>query len=89
VQGDHNQYQKTFGRFIAWVICIVFKIIMKTLCILVFIMKSFGAVSTYIPIISLITLTSSTYLLGCKFCHVPPHCIIDYNGRIYCVVHRL
>jgi hypothetical protein len=29
----------------------VFKMIMKTLCIIAFTMKSFGAVNTYIPVI--------------------------------------
>jgi hypothetical protein len=33
-------------------------------------------------------LTSSTSLLGCKFYYVPPLCIVDYNGKIYYVVHR-
>ncbi len=36
-----------------------------------------------------LTLTSSTSLLRCKFCHVFPLCIVDYNGQIYCVVHQL
>jgi hypothetical protein len=31
----------------------------------------------------------SFYLLGCKFCHFPPLCVIDCNGKIYYVVHRL
>ncbi len=42
----------TSRRFVAWVICVVFKMITKTLCILAFTMKSFGVVNIYIPIIS-------------------------------------
>ncbi len=41
----------TSRRLVAWVSCVVFKMIMKTLCIIAFTMKSFGAVNTYIPVI--------------------------------------
>ncbi len=34
-------------------------------------------------------LSPSTSSLGCKFCHAPPLCIIDYNERVYYDVHRL
>jgi hypothetical protein len=34
-------------------------------------------------------LTPSASSLGCKFYHVPPFCIVDYNGQIYYIVHRL
>ncbi len=37
----------TLERLVAWVICVVFKMIMKTLCILAFAMKSSGTVSIY------------------------------------------
>ncbi len=30
----------------------------------------------------------STFSLQCKFCHAPPFCVVDYNGRKYFVLHR-
>ncbi len=41
----------TSRRLVAWVSCVVFKMIIKTLCIIAFTMKSFGVVNTYIPVI--------------------------------------
>jgi hypothetical protein len=34
----------------------------------------------YIPIVGLMELTMSTPSFGCKFCHAPPLCVINYNG---------
>jgi hypothetical protein len=36
-----------------------------------------------------LVVSPSTSSLGCKFCHVPPLCVVDYSGWIYYVVHRL
>ncbi len=44
---------------------------------------------THILIISQITLFPSVSSLACKFYHAPPFCVIDYNGQIYYVVHKL
>jgi hypothetical protein len=35
------------------------------------------------------TMIVSASSLGCKLCHSPPFCVVDYSGRIYYVVHRL
>jgi len=44
---------------------------------------------THILVIGQITMSPSTLSFVCKFCHVPPICVMDYNGRIYYGVHRL
>jgi hypothetical protein len=43
----------------------------------------------HIPLLSQMTMISSSSLLGCKFCHSPPFCVTDYSGRIYYAMHRL
>jgi hypothetical protein len=43
----------------------------------------------HIPMVGQMQLISTTSSLGCKFCHVPPLCVVDYIGRIYYVVHKL
>ncbi len=43
----------------------------------------------HILVVGQMALSPSTSLRGCKFCHAPPLCVIDYNERVYYDVHRL
>jgi hypothetical protein len=36
---------------------------------------------THIPILGQMTMISSASSLGCKFCHVLPFFVVDYNGE--------
>jgi hypothetical protein len=44
---------------------------------------------THILVIGQMVMSPSTSSLRCKFCHVPPFCVVDYSGQIYYVVHKL
>ncbi len=44
---------------------------------------------THIPILGQMTMILSSSLLGCKSFHFPPFYLIDCDGRIYYVVHKL
>lgn len=86
VQVNHNKYKKqfwalAFGRLIAWGTYVVCKMIVKTLCVLIFATKSFQCGEcTHIPVVGQMVLTSSTSLHGCKFYHGPPFYVTYYNG---------
>ncbi len=41
-----------------------------------------------ILVIGYMALCPSTSSLGCKFCHAPPLCVINYNEIVYYDVHR-
>ncbi len=79
----------TLGRFVTWVTYVICRMIVRTLCILVFIMNFLCGECVHILVIGQMVMTTSASLLGCKFCHVPPLYISNYNGQIYYVVHRL
>jgi hypothetical protein len=38
---------------------------------------------THILVVGQMVVSPSTSSLGCKFCHVPPLCVVNYSGQIF------